>query len=147
MSNLVNKDDILDSYFVSSERLISLIDRENYLLSNYQISKIAELSEEKETLVSEIEGFRRILLSDKSYISNISQAQKNVLINTTERLSKTAAKNKREMEVAMTVNHMVLEAIHNVVAHSQNQAEVYSSKGVHAAYTKNITPIKFDQSI
>ncbi|HCR85749.1 MAG TPA: hypothetical protein DIV86_03630 [Alphaproteobacteria bacterium] len=146
MLHLQNKDEILESYLISSERLISLIERENFLLSDFQVGKIKELADEKETLVSEIEGFKRILLSDKEYLKNISQAQKNVLINTTERLSKVAEKNHNEVAVAMQVNHMVLEAIQYAVSASQPSPKGYGNDGSHASYN-NVTSIKIDESI
>jgi hypothetical protein len=147
MLNSQNKVQILESYLVSSERLISLIDRENYLLADMQIGKLGEIAAEKETLISEVESFKRILISDKAYLNSLSAAQKNTLINTSERLGKTAKKNNDEVSVAMEVNKMVLEAVHFAVSANNGLTQGYSNNGTQNAYSKNATPIKFDEVI
>jgi hypothetical protein len=146
MLNSQNKDHILESYLVSSERLIALMERENYLLQDMQVARLKETADEKETLISEVEGFKRVLISEKGYLASLSQAQKNVLINTSERLAKTADKNNINVQISMEVNKMVLEAVHYAVTANQVVASGYSNTGTKSAYS-NTTPIKIDQSI
>jgi flagellar biosynthesis/type III secretory pathway chaperone len=140
-----SKEKILDTYLSKAKDLKSLIEVENEHLSRSQLSKIKEYSEDKESLITEIEDCKKTLVADKFFLQNLPLPIKNQLIEVSEDLKKIAEKNNYEVKVAMEVNKLVLEAIQNAVTTNRQSNVAYSNKGSSYQNVYTGSPIKIDE--
>ena len=141
---------VLDKYLAGSATLKSLIEKENEYLRASKLSDIQNFADEKERLIEEVEEYKKYLVADREYLKTLPHNVKEQIIRVSDGLKKAAEKNNYETRVAMEVNKLILEAVHNSVMAHQKEAEIYNDSGVTSAYNSSVKytrPIKFNEAV
>ena len=119
----------IDDLLVITNRLITILERENEALRSHQFSDVSSLLEDKATISRIYETKLQGLEKNPDPFKNIEEKNKRELLELGEKANGLVEENGRLLSIAIDANKHVVELIAEAVRETSQKTETYGVSG------------------